>query len=269
MLKVAAIQMCSTEHVQDNLERCHSLIRQAANAGAELIVVPENFAVLGANEDAKRDVQESLNDPIISNFCTLANDLSINLILGGFPEKSDDPKRPFNSSVAIDAQGNIVANYRKLHLFDVDLGAAGRISESAASQAGDRSVVCELAGHKIGLSICYDLRFSDLYASLVDQGAEILTIPAAFTLQTGKDHWEVLVRARAIEFQSYVIAAAQWGHHNAKRQSFGNAMIVDPWGTVLARCPERESFCLASVDRDYLKQVRTRLPSLQHRREFD
>ena len=269
MMQVAAVQMRSTDQVQDNLDRCKSLIQQAADAGAKIIVVPENFAVLGPDEAGKRAVQESLDGPIISGFCELSKELKVNLILGGFPEKSSDPKRPYNSSVAINTDGKIIANYRKLHLFDVDLGAAGRISESAASQAGDQSVVCELGGHKVGLSICYDLRFSKLYSRLVDQGAEILTIPSAFTLQTGKDHWEVLVRARAIEFQSYVIAAAQWGQHNSKRHSFGNAMIVDPWGTVLTRCPEAESICIASVDMNYLHQVRTRLPNLQHRRTFD
>lgn len=268
MIQVAAVQMCSGENLEENLSQCKDLINQAAERGAQIVVVPENFAILGRDEQSKRQVQQSLQEPIVQDFCAQAKDLGINLILGGFPERSADPLRPYNSSIAIDDQGKIVSFYRKIHLFDVDLGSAGTITESAASSAGDETVVCELAGLPIGLSICYDLRFGALYAKLVDKGALLLTIPAAFTLQTGKDHWEVLLRARAIEFQSYVVAAAQWGQHNPRRQSFGNAMIVDPWGTVLSRCPEMPSVCVAPIDLERLHDVRQRLPALQHRRDF-
>ncbi|MFH1808038.1 MAG: carbon-nitrogen hydrolase family protein [Pseudomonadota bacterium] len=268
MTLVAAVQLCSTEDVARNLASAERWIREAARRGAALVGLPENFAFLGTRERDKLAMQEPLDGPIVQRFRDLARELGVDLILGGFQERSPDPERPYNTSVAIGVSGDLVATYRKIHLFDVDLGTAGTLTESRHTTAGEQAVVCELAGLKVGLSICYDLRFGALYTRLVDAGAQLLTIPAAFTLQTGKDHWEVLQRARAIEFQSYVLAPAQFGKHNERRHSFGSAMVVDPWGTVLARCAEAEGACLAEVDLGYLRQVRERLPALQHRRNI-
>ncbi|MBN2359324.1 MAG: carbon-nitrogen hydrolase family protein [Deltaproteobacteria bacterium] len=263
---VAAAQMTSRADVAANVACAERLIQRAAQRGAALVGLPENFAFMGANERDKLVMQEALDGPIVQRLQRAAAEARIAVILGGFQERSVDPERPYNTCLAIDAHGNLSALYRKIHLFDIDLGAAGQLTESSHTSAGDRPVVVDLAGLRVGLSICYDLRFGDLYAALVDLGANLLAIPAAFTLQTGKDHWEVLQRARAIEFQSYVLAPAQQGLHNERRQSYGHAMIVDPWGTVLARCPDGEGICFAEVDLQRLAQVRDQLPALRHRR---
>jgi len=263
---IAVAQMTSRDDVPANVATATTLVREAKARGARIVGLPENFAFLGEHERDKLEAQESLDGPTISHFRALARELEISLVLGGFQERSDDPERPFNTSVAIDARGEMVARYRKIHMFDVDVGATARLTESKHTRAGDKLVVTELAGVPVGLSICYDLRFGALYEALADAGAKLLTVPAAFTLLTGKDHWEVLLRARAIEFQAFVMAPAQLGYHNPKRHSFGAAMIIDPWGTVLARCPETEGICLAEIDLAYLDEVRRRLPSLDHRR---
>jgi predicted amidohydrolase len=268
MTLIAAVQLTSTDDVARNLDACERWIRQAARRGARLIGLPENFAFLGTREADKLGMQEPVDGPIVARFRELARELGVSLILGGLQERSDDVERPHNTSVAIDETGAIVATYRKIHLFDVDLGEAGTLTESRHTTPGDRAVVCDLAGLRVGLSICYDLRFGALYAQLVDAGAQLLTVPAAFTLMTGKDHWEVLMRARAVEFQSYVLAPAQVGKHNERRHSYGHAMVVDPWGTVLARCPDGEGCCVADVDVDRLQGIRARLPALAHRRAF-
>ncbi len=266
MIRVAALQMTSSGDVAANLDRTEQLVREAAAQGADLIGVPENFALLGEHETEKLAAQEPLDGPLVQRFRALARELGRALVLGGYPERSQDPERPYNTSVAIGPDGTLVACYRKIHLFDVDLGSAGTLTESISTTAGTQPVVCDLAGLRVGLSICYDLRFGALYQRLVDAGANLLTIPAAFTLQTGKDHWEVLQRARAIEFQSFVLAPAQFGKHNARRHSYGSAMVVDPWGTVLARCGEAGGVCGAPVDLDRLAQIRQRLPALRHRK---
>ncbi len=182
------------------------------------------------------------------------------------PEASDDPARPFNTSVLVDPRGAIAATYRKVHLFDVSLADGTSARESAASSAGSEAVTAAVNGVRIGLSICYDVRFPELYRRLVDQGARIVTVPAAFTLTTGKDHWHALLRARAIENQVYVLAPAQHGKHPRGRQTYGKSIIVDPWGEVVAQCSEGEGFAAALLDFDYQDRVRTSLPSLLHRK---
>jgi predicted amidohydrolase len=171
-----------------------------------------------------------------------------------------------NTSVLIGDDGAILAAYRKVHLFDVDIPDGARYKESETVVPGEEPVVATTSLGRVGLTICYDLRFPELYRRLSSLGAEVVFIPAAFTLFTGKDHWEVLVRARAIENLSYVVAPAQVGRHSANRMTFGNAMVVDPWGTVLARCPEGEGVCVAPFQRERLERVRRELPALSHRR---
>jgi predicted amidohydrolase len=171
-----------------------------------------------------------------------------------------------NTCVVVNPEGFVTSRYRKIHMFDVEVGDGQRYRESASCAAGDKPVVASVAGAAVGLSICYDLRFPELYRSLVAAGAEVLVVPAAFTLATGKDHWHVLLRARAIESQCYVIAAAQWGVHPKGRRTFGKSCIVDPWGEVIAQASEGEGVAVAPLDPAYLQHVRTSLPSLSHRR---
>jgi predicted amidohydrolase len=265
--KVAAIQMTSTADVEQNLGAALRLAEQAIDDGARLVVLPECFAYLGP-EDGKFAIAESLPEggPILARCQKLAQAKKAELVLGGFYEKTPDPKRVRNACVHVDASGAVRAVYRKIHLFDVDLPDGTVLRESAGVEAGSEVVVTDTGFGKLGLSVCYDLRFPELYRKLVDQGAIALTVPAAFTLTTGKDHWHVLLRARAIESQCYVIAAAQTGKHFGTRVSYGHALIVDPWGTVLADCGEGEGYALATIDHAALERVRAALPSLRHRR---
>ncbi len=188
------------------------------------------------------------------------------MLAGSISERTDDPRRTANTSALVGDDGSLLAVYRKIHLFDVAIPDGARYAESEGVRAGDQVVLAATALGRVGLSICYDLRFPELYRRLAALGAEILTIPSAFTLYTGKDHWEVLVRARAIENLAYVVAPAQVGKHGPRRETYGNAMIVDPWGVVLARCPDGEGVCVAPFRRDRLERVRRELPALKHRR---
>lgn len=266
-IEVAAVQMSSQDDLARNLATVRELVLTAARKGARLVVVPENLAYMGP-EEGKRAVAEPLREGerIFETLSMTASDAGVYLVAGGLPERSDDPKRPYNTAAVFAPTGALVAKYRKIHLFDVDLPDGTRVSESSANLAGNDVVVAEIDGFKLGLSICYDLRFPELYRKLADQGADMIVIPAAFTLTTGKDHWQVLVRARAIENQVYAIAAGQWGRHPKGRQTYGKSMIVDPWGEVIAQCSEGVGVCSATVSRPYLQQVRASLPALRHRR---
>lgn len=267
-LVVAAIQMSSQDDVAENLAQADRLVSEAARAGAELVVLPESFAFMGP-ETKKRDHAESLSDPdapIQRALGSMARREHVALLAGGLPEKSADPARPFNTHAYFTPEGELAVTYRKMHLFDVDLRSHGSSCESASTTPGAEVVTADVRGFRIGLSICYDLRFPELYRALVDRGAEILAVPSAFTLYTGKDHWHVLLRARAIEAQCYVIAAAQWGRHPENRATFGHALIADPWGTVIAEASDRVGFALARIERAFLREVRARVPSLDHRK---
>lgn len=265
-LRVAAVQLNSHTDVEANLAACAEALASAAERGAQLALLPENFAYMGP-EAGRRAVAEPLGrGPVQERLSASAQRHGLTIIAGGFPEQSSQPERPFNTCLVIDSSGDVAASYRKIHLFDVDLPDGTSLRESRGATAGDRPVVIEVAGFKVGLSICYDLRFPELYRALTAQGAEVLVVPAAFTLQTGKDHWHVLLRARAIEAQAWVVAAAQWGKHPEGRATYGHSLIVDPWGTVVAECSDRTGIVLADLDRGYLEQVRQRLPCLQHRR---
>jgi predicted amidohydrolase len=268
-LRVAAVQMSSQDDITANLARAAELIARAADGGAELVLLPENFAYLGP-EEGKRAVAESLGDgapgPILTAVAEAARRAGVHVIAGGMPERATDPARPYNACVAVSPDGKTMGTYRKVHLFDVDVGDGQRYCESASTTAGDAPVVVTIAGFSVGLSVCYDLRFPELYRRLVHAGADVMVVPAAFTLATGKDHWHVLLRARAIESQAYVVAAAQWGTHPRGRRTYGKSLIADPWGDVIAQCPEGEGIALADVDRAYIERVRTNLPALLHRR---
>jgi predicted amidohydrolase len=268
-LRVAAVQMSSQDDVGANLARAVELVARAAAAGAELVLLPENFAYFGP-EEGKRAVAEDVGDspqgPILAAVADVARRTRVHVIAGGMPERAADPGRPYNACVVVAPDGKTVGKYRKVHLFDVDVGDGQRYCESASTTPGDATVTVDIAGFTVGLSVCYDVRFPELYRKLAAAGADVLIVPAAFTLATGKDHWHVLLRARAIESQAYVVAAAQWGMHPRGRRTYGKSLIADPWGDVIAQCAEGEGIAVADVDRAYIERVRATLPALRHRR---
>lgn len=265
---VAAVQLSSQADVAENLRVVRERIEQAAARGAKVVALPENFAFMGS-EDEKCALAESLDapGPILDVLAKAAQSSRTWVIGGGMPTRSTDPQRPFNTCVVIAPDGSIAAHYHKLHLFDVELADGSVYRESKGTMPGEKAPpVVEIDGFRVGLSICYDLRFPELYRALSNQGAEVLVVPAAFTVPTGKDHWHVLLRARAIEAQSYVIAPAQWGKHPKGRQTYGKSLVVDPWGDVVAQASDGEGVVFAELSRAFLEDVRKRLPSLRHRR---
>jgi predicted amidohydrolase len=272
-LRVAAVvQLSSQADVPDNLARAGRFIAEAARAGAGIVALPENFAFMG-EEDDKRRMAEVLAPPfgpVVSCLARAAREAGVFVVAGGMPERSPDDARPFNTSILVGPTGDLLARYRKLHLFDVDLPDGTKLEESRAATGGDvgelAGAVADADGVKIGMTVCYDLRFPELYRALEARGARIVTVPAAFTVPTGKDHWHVLLRARAIENQIFVLAPAQWGKHPRGRQTYGKSLIVDPWGDVLAQAGEGEGFAIARLDLDYQDRVRAALPSLRHKR---
>ena len=262
---MAAAQMTSNADRARNLDTAVRLVGEAADLGARLVGLPENFAFMGPEEQRLQGA-ETLEGPSLSALREVARRRGVFIVAGSIAEKVPDPKKTANTSALIADDGSLVAAYRKIHLFDVNIPDGARYAESEVVVPGELAVVAPTSLGRIGLTICYDLRFPELYRKLSGLGAQIMTIPSAFTLFTGKDHWEVLVRARAIENLAYVLAPAQVGRHGGNRQTFGNAMVVDPWGVVLARCPDGEGVCVARFDRGRLERVRQELPALKHRK---
>ncbi|MHB9072571.1 MAG: carbon-nitrogen hydrolase family protein [Desulfobaccales bacterium] len=264
---VAAVQLNSTPNQEANLARAQTLVEEAVSRGAQLVALPEHFACLGSAADTAAAAQP-LDGPLVTRFRELAAKLRIFLLLGSFPERSPGKARPYNTSLLLAPQGKIIALYRKLHLFDVDLPGAPPQRESEHTQPGEEVVTVALPGTSFtaGLAICYDLRFPELFRTQVGQGANLIFLPAAFTARTGRDHWEVLLRARAIENLAYVVAPAQYGQHVPALRSYGRSLIVDPWGTLLAQAPDGEGVILARLDYERLQRLRRELPALRHRR---
>jgi predicted amidohydrolase len=262
---LAAAQMTSGADKARNLEMAERLIRKAARSGARLIGLPENFSWMGP-EDHRKENAEALDGPTLTAMAALARELGVTLLAGSVLEAGAPGGRLYNTSVLLGPDGSRLGVYRKIHLFDVEVGDGQTYRESAAVAPGDQVVVAEAPVGQVGLSVCYDLRFPELYRALAAKGAVLLTVPAAFTLATGKDHWEVLLRARAIENQAYVLAPAQQGRHVKDRQTWGHAMLVDPWGLVTARASEGEGLAMGEFDPDLLARIRRTLPALQHRR---
>jgi deaminated glutathione amidase len=263
---VAVIQLTSTPDAVANLTRTRGLIAAAARRGARLVALPEHFAGYGS-EEAVAAAAQPLDGPLVTEFRELAGKLGIFLLLGSFPEQAGPAKRPYNTSVLIGLQGQILACYRKLHLFDVELPGAPAYRESDCTQPGREVVTAALPGTPwvAGLSVCYDLRFPELFRAQISRGANLLCLPAAFTLNTGRDHWEALLKARAIENLAYVVAPAQWGQHAAGRRTYGRSMIIDPWGLPLAQAPDGEVVIYARLDFERLMRLRRELPCLEHR----
>jgi predicted amidohydrolase len=268
-LRTAAVQMRSTDDVAANLATCRELVTRAAADGAKLVVLPENFALLGKTDRDKLAIAEDLAQgagPVMSTLRELATRHGLWLVGGGMAERvPGDLRHTFNTAVAVDPRGELAARYRKVHLFDVDIPGGAVLRESDSTARGDELAILDIDGVRIGLTICYDLRFPELYRELVlDRGAEILLVPAAFTAHTGAAHWHVLLRARAIENQAWVVAAAQWGRHNDKRESYGHTLIVDPWGTVVGERAAEDGVVVATLDGAAVAKRRTQMPCAQH-----
>ena len=263
-LVAAVIQMSSTSDKKENKEAAEALIREAASAGADLVALPELWSCHGLDE-AYRENAEPIPGPTTEFLGDLARELNVYLLGGSILEGEPGAERLSNTSTFFDPSGEMTAVYRKLHLFDVKVSDKEYL-ESPNITPGDEVVTSKAGAATLGLSVCYDVRFPELYRLLTLRGAEILAVPAAFTLQTGKDHWEILLRARAVENQAFVVAPAQWGRKADGRLTYGRSMIVDPWGTVLATCPDRDGYALATLDLDYLDSFRTEFPALANRR---
>jgi deaminated glutathione amidase len=264
-MRVGAVQLNSTEDTDRNLDTADRLVREAAALGAELVALPEKWSVLGTDEQMAAGA-EPLDGRCISWARSTARELGIDLVAGSIVERVDGREKDANTSVHVGADGEVRAVYRKLHMFDVEVEGVV-YAESASEEPGDEVVVSELPGGvRLGMSICYDIRFPELYRILAVRGAEVVSVPAAFTLPTTRDHWEVLLRARAIENQCFVIAPNQIGAHQPGNRSGGRSMIIDPWGLVLALAPDLETAIVADLDFDALKRVRERIPALRHRR---
>ncbi|MBV1905222.1 MAG: carbon-nitrogen hydrolase family protein [Pseudomonadales bacterium] len=273
--RVAVLQLNTTPSITDNMDSLQLWVEKTRQAGADFAVVPEAFSFIGSDAE-KQSILEPLPEggPIFDRCKKIAIDNKCELILGGFHERPPVSKSrkgkqlAFNTSIHLSREGKILAMYRKIHMFDVELADGTQLCESDSTLAANETVVTQTDFGTIGLSICYDLRFPMLYQQLVDQGATVITVPSAFTLSTGKDHWHALLRARAIECQSYVLAAAQWGHHYKNRTSYGHAMIVDPWGCIIAECGEGPGIAVAEINPELVVQVREQVPSLKNRRDF-
>jgi deaminated glutathione amidase len=263
-MRAAAVQLNSTDEYDRNLEVAERLVRGAAAEGAELIVLPEKWTVLGPPE-AIRDCAEPLDGPAMTAAAGWARELGVHLVAGSFPEVVPDQDKLANTSVMFGPDGEQRAVYRKIHMFDVEVGDV-EYRESAIEEPGDQIAIGEAGGAMVGLTICYDLRFPELYRILTLRGARVITVPSAFTERTGRDHWEVLIRARAIEDQVFVIAAGQIGFAPPHYRSYGRSMIVDAWGVVMAQAADTECFVSADLDFTIQNEMRNSLPSLSHRR---
>ena len=262
-VKVAAVQMASSPQVSSNLTEAARLIGLAAEQGAKIVVLPEYFCIMGAKDSDKVAVREKAGDGPIQRFlANIAKEHSIWIIGGSVPLVSNYPNKVRNSCLVYNDKGQQVARYDKIHLFGLDLGTE-HYHEENTIESGDKVVVVDTPYGKIGLSICYDLRFPELYRAMGE--VDMIVVPAAFTETTGKAHWETLVRARAIENLCYVIASAQGGYHISGRETHGNSMIVDPWGVILDRLPRGSGIVIANINPHYQASLRTSLPALKHK----
>jgi predicted amidohydrolase len=267
-LACAVVQLQSSDDVQANMQAVAESVARAAGHGARLVWLPENFAYFGT-ESGRAQLAEDVRTtqgPILSTLAALCRAHGLFIVGGGMPERSGDKDRPYNACVVLDPRGQLTACYRKIHLFDVTLPSGQTYNESRSTSPGSDVVVVDIDGFRVGLSVCYDLRFPLLFDRLRQHGAEVLVVPAAFTQLTGQDHWAPLIQARAIENQCWLLAAGQWGKHPGERATYGHSMIVDPWGTVVAQCANEPSVALATLDKTRTAAVRSRIPCFEHRR---
>lgn len=267
MPRAAVIQMCSGPDVEANLASAGELLEAAAEAGAELAVLPENFSFLGRGEADRIGVAERPGAGPAQDFLSArARELGLWIVGGTLPVLVPGEARPRAASILFDATGRPVARYDKLHLFDVSLpGGDEGYRESAGTCRGEGTVVTDSPLGRLGLAVCYDVRFPELFRSMTDAGLEAISLPAAFTVPTGRAHWELLVRARAVDNLAFVLAAAQWGEHPGGRRTWGDSMIVNHWGEVLVRRPAGVGIVVADLDQDAQREARRRFPVLAHR----
>ena len=263
-MRAAAVQLNSSNDKDRNLEVAERLVRAAAADGAELIVLPEKWNLLGSGDDLVAGA-EPLDGRSLRAAAGWARELGVHLVAGSIAERVEGEERLFNTSVLIDPEGEQVAGYRKIHMFDVEVGGVV-YRESEREQSGEEIVVAPVGEVTLGLTVCYDLRFPELYRIIAVRGARVITVPSAFTLATGRDHWEVLLRARAIENQAFLVAPNQIGEAPPSYSSYGRSAIVDPWGIVLAQAPDEQCFVAAELDLAAQERIRERLPSLANRR---
>ena len=266
-LKIAAIQMVSTPQLDENLEVAARLIKAASESGSQLVVLPEYFCLMGLKDTDKVNLREVAGSgPIQERLAEIAQKNNIYLVAGSIPLEAKESNKVLNTSLVFDPRGKQIARYDKIHLFGFQTETE-RYEESETiapgSQPGQFQITINAVDWRFGLSICYDLRFPELYRALGSVDCHI--IPAAFTYTTGKDHWEILLRARAIENQCYVLSSAQGGTHLNQRRTWGDSMLIDPWGQVLTRLPEGEGFITGTLSKNKLKEVRSKLPALKHR----
>lgn len=264
----AAIQMISCQTLDDNLIAAEKLIAEAANAGAKLIVLPENFAIMGSHETDKLKVKEVDGEGVIQNFlATTAKKYAVWLIGGTMPMVGDSDYKVRAACLIYNEQGERVARYDKVHLFDVHVPDSNEVyRESDSIEAGTTPLVIDSPFGRLGIAVCYDLRFPEFFRNMKEMGVDILIIPAAFTYETGSAHWEILLRARAIENQCYVIASNQGGFHHSGRRTFGHSMIIDPWGIILDCYKTGSGFASATIDLERLQKIRNTFPVLNHQR---
>ena len=263
-MRAAVVQINSNSDVAHNLERAEAMVRAAVRDGAELVCLPEKWALLGPGEIVEAGA-EPLDGPIVTAAAGWARDAGIYLCAGSVPEAAQDGGKPYNTSVLIDPQGQVTATYRKLHMFDVAIEGQ-EYRESRHEQAGDEIRTATAGELELGLTVCYDLRFPELFRILAIRGATAFTIPSAFTAVTGRAHWEPLIRARAIENSAFVIAAGQVGRAEPSYESWGHSMLVDPWGRILGALSDGEGHVCADLDLSELERVRASVPSLANRR---
>ncbi|MDQ3866979.1 MAG: carbon-nitrogen hydrolase family protein [Actinomycetota bacterium] len=263
-LRVACVQLNSGTVKADNLEKAERLVALAAATGADVVLLPEKWNAIGSAETLRENAEPLMGGESMEAMAEWARRHGITLVGGSITEIREGREKLSNTCSVFDPSGELVAVYRKIHMFDVEVG--GHVyRESEAEEPGEETLVCELEGWRVGLSVCYDLRFPELYRILALEGAELVTVPAAFTLYTGKDHWELLLRARAVENQCYVAAANEWGTHEGGKASYGRSSIVDPWGVVLAQAADEDTVLSAELDRAHLDRIRRTLPSLANR----
>ena len=267
-IRVACIQLCSGDDVLENVRTASALIRYAASGGAQFVVTPENTCLMAPDGGAKIEKTfPEIKDPALPIFRALAAELNIDLLIGSLAIQISDSKTA-NRSFLIGADGTVVARYDKIHLFDVQLPSGESYRESNTVEAGDKAVVAAYPWGKIGMSVCYDLRFPHLYRDLAKAGADIITVPSAFTETTGRAHWHLLLCGRAIETGCFVMAPAQGGAHSNGRKTFGHSLIINPWGEILAEGGTEPGVITADLDLEDINAVRARLPSLQHDRDY-
>lgn len=268
-MKIAAIQMCSSHIVDDNLLVAATLIKEAADNGAQLVALPEMFAIMGLTGTDKVNVKEVFGNGKIQDFLSVqAKQNKIEIVGGTIPIACDDNTKVRAACLVFNEQGEMIARYDKIHLFDVTLSPTEIYRESDTTQPGNQLVVIDTSVGKLGLAVCYDVRFPELFRCLVNQGAEIIVLPSAFTVKTGAAHWELLARSRAVENFCYLIGPCQGGTHSSSRQTFGNSLIIEPWGTCIKKEGITPGVIYSDINLEHLREIRKSVPALNHQKIF-